>query len=208
MKIQKFQEYFLNEKAVSFEDVLSNEPDSVIIKYVSHTSTREQMNLVLYNYKEKIVEGFIQLDRFKADDEYMISKSYAIDKHGPMMYDVALSEVSPDGIIPDRMIRPAAQKIWEYYDTQRPDVKKKNMPTTHYWYAKEYDVDLEHEKLKDPKVLNLINKIYYVDKPFPHVDELIKKGIEVINSEKLVPKQIVNTAETVFFKRYNDELQK
>ena len=203
MKIKRFGE-FINEKAVSFDEVLSNEPNTVLIKHVGHTSAKEQLNLVLYNSKKKIVEGFIQIDRFKGDDEFMISKSYAIDKHGPLMYDIALSEVSPNGLIPDRMIRPAAQKIWEYYDTQRPDVKKTKMQKTHYWYAKEFDVDLEHRYLKNPKTLKLLNKIYSIDKPLEQVSKLIEKG----NKLKLKPSELVKTAEDIFFKRYNDELQK
>lgn len=207
MKIKRFGE-FINEKAVSFEDVLSNEPDTVIIRYVGHTSTKEQLNFVLYNSKEKTIEGFIQIDRFKGDNEFIISKSYAIDKHGPLMYDVALSEASPNGIIPDRMIRPAAQKIWKYYDMQRPDVKKTKMQKDHYWYAKEFDVDLEHEHLKTPETLELLNKIYSVDKPLGHVEELIERGNALVEKEKLKPSELIQMAETAFYKRYNDELKK
>ena len=207
MKIKNFGE-FINEKAVSFEDVLSNEPNTVLIKYIGRSTSKEQLNIVLYNSKDKIIEGFIQIDRFKGDDEFMISKSYAVDKHGPLMYDVALSEASPNGIIPDRMIRPAAQKIWEYYNTQRRDVKKIIMHETHYWYAKEFDVDLEHEHLKNPETLKLLNKIYSVDKPSKLSNELIEKGNELVKKEKLKPSELVKSAEAVFFKRYNDELQK
>jgi len=210
MKIKRFNE-FLNEnaifeKAVSADEVLLNEPYSAVIKTVTKKPTKEYLKLILYNFKEKKVEGYIALEKFKTDSEFMINRSYAIDKHGPLMYNLALSVVSPAGIIPDRLIRPAAQKVWMYFDSQRPDVKKTTMKPKHIWFAKKYDIDIEHENLKDPEILKLINKIYSVDAPLKGTNELIKKGETLMAEYKVKPIDVIKKADDDFQTRYNAEM--
>lgn len=205
MRIKLFNE-FLNEKAISAEEVLSQEPYSGVVKVFTKKPTIDYLNLVLYNFKEQKVEGFIALEKYKSDDNYMIHKSFAIDKHGPLMYNLALSVIAPIGIIPDRQIRPAAQKVWSYFDKQRPDVKKTVIHPKEEWFAKEYDVDIEHEHLKDPEVLELINKIYSVEEPFPDTEELLKKGNDLMAEYKLKPIDLIKKAEKDFETRYNAEM--
>lgn len=203
-----FNEFFLNEKAVSLDDVISNEPDTAAIKVDFVKFNKEYLKIILYNFKTNLVEGLIILERFKGDKEYMIAISYAIDKHGPLMYDLALSVTSPSGIIPDRTIRPAAQKIWSYFTENRPDVKKTPMTKKDYWFATEYELDIEHQHLNTPEIISLLNTVYSVTKPFVHVDELFKKGDELMTENKLNPKDIAKQAEEDFRHVYDKEFEK
>lgn len=202
MRIKKFND-FLNEKAVSADEVMDNEPYTGVIKINGKKHSIEYLILIIYNFKESIVEGYIYLERFQGDEEYMVKRTYAIEKKGPLCYELALSVISPAGIIPDRTIRPAAQKVWEYFDKNRPDVKKTVMKPDHDWYAKEYEVDIEHPHLKDPEVLDRINKIYSVDKPFENTKELLDRGIAFMKEYDVKQKDIVKKADEDFFKIYN-----
>ncbi len=211
MRIKTFEQYInesVNEKAVSAEEVLANEPDTAVIKTLEKKTLKELMKLILYNFKENKVEGYFEMERFRSDKEWQVRKAYAIDKHGPLMYNLALSIVSPDGIIPDSMIRPSAQKIWQYFDKNRPDVKKTAMTPKDPWYYTEFETDLEHEHQKDPEILALINKVYSIDKPFVNTDKLLKKGELLVTKNKLNIKELNKKAEADFYSRYNSELQK
>lgn len=206
MRILRFSD-FLNEKAVSADEVINDEPFSGVIKVNNKKHSNESLILILYNFKESIVEGYIYLERFKGDKEYMVKRAYAIEKHGPLCYELALSVISPDGIIPDRTIRPGAQKVWEYFDKKRSDVKKTIIGPEHDWYAKEFEVDIEHQHLKNPDVLDRINKIYSVDKPFKNTQELLDRGVEFMNKYNVKEKDIVKKADEDFFKIYNAQFQ-
>jgi len=208
MRIKTFEQYInesVNERAVSAEDVISNEPDTGVIKSLTKKPSKEYMKLILFNFKTKTVEGYLAMERFKSDKEFMIQRTFAIDKHGPLMYDLALSMVSPEGIIPDRMIRPAAQKIWSYFDKNRPDVRKTVMKPKDTWFTKEYDVDIEHEHLKDKEVLDLINKVYSLDKPIHNMDELLAKGEKLMKDNGLKPMDLIKKGDEAFQERYNKE---
>lgn len=206
MRIKTFND-FINERAVSIDDVLENEPYSgVALKHSVIGGGHDKIKMVLYDFKKKVIEGYIALEKFPSDKEYMITRAYAIDKHGPLMYELALSSVSPTGIIPDRIIRPAAQKIWSFFDKNRNDVKKTVIGPKHYWYAKEYDIDIEHEYLKDPEVLKLLNKAYSVDKPLKHTDELFQRGEELIKKYNLNVVEVIEKAEKEFLKKYDSEM--
>jgi hypothetical protein len=204
MRIKNFEQ-FLNEKAVSASEVLSGEPNTAVIKVVTKKPTKQYLKLILYNFKDKVIEGYIALEKFASDSEYMIQRAYAIDKHGPLMYELALSVLSPTGIIPDRAIRPGAQKVWDYFDKKRPDVKKTVLGPKHTWFAKEYEVDIEHEHLKNPDILEIINKSYSLDKPMEYTQELIDKGTALLAKNALKPKDIIDKADKAFADRYNSE---
>jgi hypothetical protein len=166
---------------------------------------KDELTLVLYNFKDGIVEGYIDLEKYKSDTEFMVNRSYAIEKHGPLMYDLALSILSPEGIIPDRTIRHAAQKVWNYFDKNRNDVKKTIITPGHEWYAEEYSIDAETDNVKEPEVLKMLNKIYSVDKPMPHMEELIARGNSLIASNHSNIKEVIDKAAKAFKQRYDSE---
>jgi len=207
MRIKTFSQYIneslIIEKAVSAEEVLANEPNTAIVKVESKKLGKLFMTLILFNFKENKVEGLIAAERFTSDEEFMITKAYAVDKHGPLMYELLLSVVSPRGIIPNRLIKPKAQSIWEYFDKKRPDVNKTELNSKHYWFTKEYDIDIEHEHLTDPEVLKLLNKSYSVTMPIKHTDALLEKGEKLMAEYKLKPADLIKQGEEDFYKQYN-----
>lgn len=57
---------------------------------------------------------------------YEVLNSFATHGWGPFLYDVALEYAGEYGVIPDqRQSSPAAQALWDYYRTKRPDVEQK-----------------------------------------------------------------------------------
>lgn len=59
-------------------------------------------------------------------DTYQVITSFAINKYGPLIYDIVLSYIYPNYVISDRgSVSDAAQSVWQYYLKNRPDVTKK-----------------------------------------------------------------------------------
>ena len=62
----------------------------------------------------------------KGLDAYEVSKSAAMGKWGPLMYDIAMEVATEEGsgIMADRRhVSPSARNVWQYYHDNRPDVK-------------------------------------------------------------------------------------
>lgn len=60
------------------------------------------------------------------NDTYQVITSFAINKYGPLLYDIVLSYIYPNYVISDRgSVSDAAQSVWQYYLKNRPDVTKK-----------------------------------------------------------------------------------
>ena len=192
----------MDEKAVTIDEVLSNEKTVGAIKVRKKRSIKEHLEIVLFDFKRNIVEGYIHLERFKNDKEFMISDAYAIDKHGPMMYELALSDISPDGIIPARTIRPGALKVWDYFLNKRSDIKKRKMTPKDEWFTKEYSIDAEHDHLTDQSSLDILNHVYYVDRPIEHADDLFERGNKLLLLDGRKTSDIVKAAEKAFKQKY------
>lgn len=60
----------------------------------------------------------------------VVSSSAAVKGYGPLLYDAVMS-LHPEGLAPDRnKVSPAAQRVWQYYLTNRPDVEKVSLKGT------------------------------------------------------------------------------
>lgn len=74
------------------------------------------------------IRGYIALGRSKRCGNlptWEVNYSAAIKGWGPLTYDIAMSHVHPDYLIADRSSNStAADKIWQYYLRNRPDVHK------------------------------------------------------------------------------------
>ena len=51
MRIKRFAEYNISEKAVSADEVLSNEPDTGLVKIYTKKPQKEYVKLILFNFK-------------------------------------------------------------------------------------------------------------------------------------------------------------
>ena len=54
---------------------------------------------------------------------YMVRSSDAMHGWGPMLYDLALEFAEAGGLRPDQQVSDAAEAVWGYYRTKRPDVE-------------------------------------------------------------------------------------
>ena len=60
------------------------------------------------------------------DDSAVIATTEAVQGWGPFLYDIAMEVATKrsNGLTSDRkIVSPKARKVWDYYDTQRSDVK-------------------------------------------------------------------------------------
>ena len=75
---------------------------------------------------EPVVIGYLQAKSSVKGEQWgvlTVTSSAAKKGHGPLMYDIAMSlwgVIAPDR----RHVSPSASKIWDYYASKRPDVKK------------------------------------------------------------------------------------
>jgi hypothetical protein len=67
---------------------------------------------------------------------YEVLNSFATHGWGPFLYDIAIEYAGEFGVIPDqRQSSPAAQALWDFYKTKRPDVEQRVVSRN------EWDVD-------------------------------------------------------------------
>ena len=71
--------------------------------------------------------GFLSfMEQFDAIEAHSINLAAAEKGYGPMLYDIALSVISPGYLMSDRNdVSKAAQNVWSYYFNNRSDVVKK-----------------------------------------------------------------------------------
>lgn len=204
MNLLRFKQFSLQEKAVSADEVISNEPGTGLVKYERTRNGLKHVVLTLYDFEKKIVEGYIELERFQQNNVFSVARTYAIDKHGPLMYELALSVIHPMGLVPSRTIRPGATKVWTYFDKNRPDVDKKMLPKDHELYTEEFDVDIEHQHLKDEEALKIINQVYTIKKKLD-LTEMISRGDKMMKEKGLTPGEVAKIGYKAFDKKYQSD---
>lgn len=68
----------------------------------------------------KVIVGYIKIKNNPACDMWTVETSAAQKGYGPGMYDIAMSDIFPDGLTSDRgMTSDAARKVWNYMFTNR-----------------------------------------------------------------------------------------
>jgi hypothetical protein len=86
-------------------------------KQPNHLPLLMKLEAVTYDFPPPIT-GYFRIT--KDDCGWVVANSAAINKYGPLMYDIALSYVGNQGLIPDReSVSDDARKIWRYYQTRR-----------------------------------------------------------------------------------------
>lgn len=196
MKIKKFDQ-FLNEKAVSSEDVYTNERSVGVVIFKKKKRSKDEISIALFDFDRNAVIGYAISEKFKTEDYYHSHRVFGIEKHGPLMLELMMSAIYPTGIIPDRTIKPRAVQMYEIF-SRRPDVIVKPLSPEDYWYATEYSTDIDHEHLKDPKVINIINNVYSLKTKTKYFDVLVDRGETLMKKHKVHPLTIIQKAEDVF----------
>jgi len=135
-------------------DIVLYKPD-LILKEL--TKPGQNLDSVLVgNAVGKYFAGCVCLENYSKGFK-VISLSGADHGYGPMLYDIALSLVYPESLMPDRgSVSKSARKVWDYYFNNRADVIHKLAPLKKksdmfvYVAGKEYTKTLDQlESLKD-----------------------------------------------------------
>lgn len=68
----------------------------------------------------KVIVGYIKIKNSPACDMWTVETSAAQQGYGPGMYDIAMSDIFPDGLTSDRHTTSnSARKVWNYMFTNR-----------------------------------------------------------------------------------------
>jgi len=105
------------------------------------------------------------------DNTYEVRYSAALSGYGPLLYDLVLSHIYPGFLVSDRgSVSPQAQKVWNFYFNNRPDVNKQLITSI-------YDPQLD-DKCRMPEEMyrrypNLYKFIDAVDRLAIELDDAI-----------------------------------
>lgn len=87
---------------------------------------------LLSKYASTIVVGFLQITNEKVSScgAWTVVYSSAQKGYGPVLYDIAMSDISPDYLSSDRnKVSPLARNVWDYYLNNRSsEFNIRNMP--------------------------------------------------------------------------------
>lgn len=112
--------------------------------------------LVLYDYENHILYGMIAI--YPENDFYYIGAVAAQKGYGPLMYEMAMTKVSPKGLSADRDSSTTTSAINVFKGMEKRGVKKRVIPSDSDEFIKYLD--------KSPEDNIILNTIYfYEDKP-------------------------------------------
>jgi hypothetical protein len=108
---------YINETASMFSMTLYD-PKELIRDFKKLASTHKKM-LELKDL-EKAIYGTIQV--LERNNFWMVGSVGANKGYGPLMYDLAMSKIYPEFLVPDRgSVKPGAQKVWTFINQNRKD---------------------------------------------------------------------------------------
>ena len=204
MMLNLFEILFIDEAAVPIEEVEAKNFGLYILREGGF------VNLVLYDtekfYHNKIndlemfdenpVYGFISLrNDFYTCGTYMVAKSAAISKFGPLMYDLGMSVIKAP-IMSDRgSVSDKTQSVWNYMFTHSEKYSKINLP-------KNNDDCASYLKNHD-KGVKLKNNLNYLNLYKNHSKLMNKLISEKDNYEKQISEELLHELGEHLFAFYN-----
>lgn len=112
--------------------------------------------LVLYDYETQVMYGMIAI--YPEDGFYYIGAVAAQKGYGPLMYEMAMTKVSPMGLSADRDSSTTASAINVFKGMEKRGIKKRVIPPDSREFIKYFNKSAE-----DNIILNTI--YFYEDKP-------------------------------------------
>ena len=99
---------------------------------------------------------------FPYEGHYVVTSVKALDKYGPLLYDVIMELAGDAGLKPDtESISDDASAIWSHYDSKRPDVIGKDLgPAGEPLPVEEYSTVMPEERAVDPANNEHLSKVY------------------------------------------------
>lgn len=201
MKFLKTYLEYITEKAVSADEVLVK-PNIGLVVYERNTSIQKYISLVLYDFKNSKIEGYVKLSKFKSDDFYNLYQIFAKDKHGPLMYELAMSYISPTGIVPSSKIKKKALKVWDIFDKDDNIIKDELDPNNDS-FVTSFDYDSTETDQKDETILKLLNQVYRIKHPIEELKDLLFKGVKLCTEYGIKNSILASVAEKEFKSIYN-----
>lgn len=102
-------------------------PDLILNNIADVKSTLRQYSPAREIISDAII-GYLSFEDYSKGFK-VISLSRANHGYGPMLYDIALSLIYPESLMPDRhCVSVEAQKVWSYYFSNRPDIIHEPVP--------------------------------------------------------------------------------
>ena len=129
----------IDEAAVSIKQAISQKlaaytDRGAIILYNPEAAANNIKNNIEQDYAvediisfEGAIVGYVNTEQSDScgTNTYEVKSSAALSGYGPLVYDMALSNIYPNYLISDRnAVSSKAQKVWDYYLNNRPDVNK------------------------------------------------------------------------------------
>ncbi len=128
----------MNEAAKSVREAISEKLAAVtsnnsIILYNPQAALSATKDNIDYGYTiedtisfNKAIVGYVLFDSDSScENAYEVKQSAALSGYGPLLYDLVLSHIHPNFLISDRSsVSKQAQKVWNFYLNNRPDVNK------------------------------------------------------------------------------------
>lgn len=121
-------EELLKEKAKSLNDVRKNNIalwikdkgyEKVYSLYIPNKAMEMMKDFTKYNAIDALI-GTISIGKSKRCGGWVVIHVAAQQGYGPLLYDIAMSDISPEGLASDRKsVTPAAQEVWNYNLTNR-----------------------------------------------------------------------------------------
>ena len=119
------QEQMLDEKAISNQEAL-NQGLALYVKRMDNRyvltlyDSQTALNVTIPNRFDKCIIGYIEISYKVICESWIVKYSAARKGYGPLMYELAMSIVSPDFIRADTAyVSQDAQKVWSYFFTNR-----------------------------------------------------------------------------------------
>ncbi len=182
-------EAFLSEMAVGFMNV---GPNVGLIKEI----VGKEVQFTLFDFAIKQCVGVISIKK-TSSRQYTVVNVAAEKGYGPLMYEIAMMDVYPMGLTPDRNghITPKAFDVWKVFHDSRRDIIKKQIVPGDVEYSDRYIYDNESQ----PEVLNCL----YYRTPSLFYKKLISKGEEFSIKHNVSPQEILILSNEFFKNKYN-----
>ena len=196
----------LNEKAVSASDIILYS-NVGMVKSTRTLNGIKRCTLVLCDFQSTLTLGLFTGYSHSTDSEWHQDEVYAVPGYGPLIHELFLCAISPAWLIPSRVIRPKAVRVWGLFQTLHGDVDAKVLPADHEYFTNEIEYEIGHTS-SDPQVLKAVNAMYRMkpnSKIFNTYNELGSRGLDLLTKSNSTAGKVIREAYAQFSQKYKSE---
>jgi len=161
--------------------------------------------LVVFNIETSRVMGIIAYNNVKRSggnspgDNYQVSVVASEKGYGPLMYELAMMDVSPKGLMPTRSgdVSDSAREVWKkFYD--RSDIKKEEIENHDSAWHYPFDSFLMDDRGRD-EMLKIYNSKYYKS---GDISSLLSSGESKLKEKKIRIEDVIERGMNFFSAKY------